>query len=207
MDDDAIRVLFEKSYCGEVDEMEKTYTEWLKRYTLSGNWMEEAKDYLMKNMKKNNTMTLWAIDLLRDHFDNLIHCRKVDYNDDTIIQIDDEIYYSADLKAFKDMLNDEYEVKDFIMDILYSITVVDEYKDTMDCGFTDMLGGSLMDCMPTIIKEVKDHIIAEESATICEGCDEEGAYNPRHECGCKMLCVKCVVKHDSECEGMKKVVC
>ena len=37
-------------------------------------------------------------------------------------------------------------------------------------------------------------------AELCECCEEKEGTNARHDCGCKMLCDDCVVKHDRECE-------
>lgn len=37
----------------------------------------------------------------------------------------------------------------------------------------------------------------------CEACDEEGFDEDAHirnDCGCKLLCHKCVDKHDKECK-------
>ena len=54
----------------------------------------------------------------------------------------------------------------------------------------------------TIYNKVVKKVIYE----MCECCDEilNGKYFARHECGCKLLCEKCIKRHDAECEGWKE---
>ena len=51
--------------------------------------------------------------------------------------------------------------------------------------------------------------VCEEFISECKGCGKERhtvwLYS-RHICGCKMLCTKCVVEHDEECENLKDIL-
>ncbi len=43
----------------------------------------------------------------------------------------------------------------------------------------------------------------------CESCGEQRPINwchARHICGCKIICMKCIAKHDSECETFLEIV-
>lgn len=93
----------------------------------------------------------------------------------------------------KDCVNKHIEQDDATCEDSYTTHKCEQCKEYKSSGNYNMDGEFLC----------RDCHDPDKEDNLCEACDEEPGVHARHECGCKMICDRCIIRHDKECDDYK----
>ena len=188
----------------------------LKNFAIRNKWWNHEQDKMWETFANKQNLNSFIQDLYENHKKAVEEYNEallyVD-SDDEEIEVPEDGTLTEHLKAVRRQnkawskcekaLHEYNVVQDhmaWIMEYMERNRIKKEKKEAKQKKKPGVNAPHICKCGETMFEPDSEH-----DCSLCEVCDEKPGVNDRNDCGCKMLCNDCVIKHDKECEDFKKI--